>query len=333
MNKEQFLKQLKKALDEYEFTRSEREEILEDYSMLINEAIERGEDETTFLEKLDSPKRIASSIRKVSKKESKSDSKIIALSPFIALIIFFYMGFAHNAWHPAWMAFLLIPITAITLEVKGLFEKLTALSVFIALISFMVLGTYLGLWHPMWALFLIVPALGFLNSHTLVTQLFGIYTFLAMIFFIGYTILIEPTHYYVFIALFPIPVMGLITGEISIVWNDEIKSLRALVLSVTATLLLVIVYVYIGLTYEIWHPTWLMFLLIPLGAMLYSRFILKERIEFVAFTPFIAVAIFFLWGEYYNAYAYSWLVFLMIPITAILFESEEKTIEVTKHDE
>ena len=328
MTKESFIKKLKEKLEDREFSRKEIEEIIEDYAMLIDEAIDRGEDEMTFVAKLGEPRHIARSLRKVSDKSRKSDSKFIALSPFIALILFFYAGFAHQAWHPAWMAFLLIPVSAIVLEVKSLLEKLTALSVFIALIAFMLIGTYMNLWHPMWALFLIIPAFGFLNSRVLITKLFGVYTFLAIAAFITYTLIVEPTHLYAFLLLAPIPIMGLLTGEISIVWNSDRKSLRALIISLIATVLMLIIYIYIGVAFSIWHPTWLMFLAIPFTALLYAKFMLKDNIGIVAFTPFIAVALFILWGEYGNAYAYSWLVFLLIPMTAILFDQEDVGVQV-----
>ncbi len=330
MTLKQFMKDLSNALSDRDFSKSEIDEIIEDYTLMIQEASDRGEDETTFIERLGKPKEIARSIRKENKSHASKDSKLIALSPFIALIVFFITGFYFDAWHPGWMVFLLIPMTAILLEVHNPLEKLTALSPFIALIGFMTLGTYQGLWHPMWALFLIIPALGFLSSRHLINKIFGLYTFVAMTLFIIYTLVFEPSNFYAFLILLPILVMGILSGEITIIWDNKYKSLRLLALNVIALILLLAIYIYIGVTHEMWHPTWLMFLALPVGSLLYSKYFLKEHIELVAFMPFIALIIFFLVGEYLNAYHISWLAFLLIPMTAILF-SGEKVVEVKKN--
>jgi hypothetical protein len=47
----------------------------------------------------------------------------------------------------------------------------------------------------------------------------------------------------------------------------------------------------------------------------------EDRSNFVAYTPFIAVMLFFLVGHYFNLYHLSWLFFLMIPIAGVLKES------------
>ena len=40
-------------------------------------------------------------------------NRIIAVTPLVSLIIFLTVGYVFNIWHPTWVAFLLIPITAI----------------------------------------------------------------------------------------------------------------------------------------------------------------------------------------------------------------------------
>ena len=330
MTKKLFLKTLREALENKDYPQQEIREILDDYAMMIDEALERGEDEASFITKLGDPKSIAKTISKEIKLKDRPEHKLIALSPFIAIIIFFYSGFAFNAWHPAWMAFLLIPVTAIIIEVKNPFDKLIALSPFIALTGFMLLGTYYGLWHPMWALFLIIPGLAFLQSRSWILKLAGLYTFLAMIAFIVYTIIYEPTHFYAFIILLPIPIMGILSGQITIIADFKSPKSKALLwLSVSLLIIMIATYIYIGVSFSLWHPTWLMFLLIPLIALIYTQFVLKEPVEIVAYTPFIAVIIFVLWGYFGNAYQYSWLVFLLIPITAILF-SKENIVEIER---
>ncbi len=321
MNKEIFIEKLHKILKEMEYSTSAIDEVIDDYKTLIDEAIQRGENEVEFIEKLGAPQEIAKILMADMPKRTKVDNRIIAISPFVAAVLFFYLGFNHQAWNPGWLVFLLIPITAISIETKG-FEKYIALSVFVSLTAFMLLGTYLNLWHPMWALFLIIPGLGFLNSKKTLSRLFGVYTLVAMVIFILIVLIYNPAGYLHFLLLIPIPVMGIISGEIELVINSR-KPFKTLLLSLASSLLLLLIYLWIGLQYQIWHPTWLMFLIIPIVTLLYRQFVKKEKIAVVSYTPFISVIIFFLLGEYAGAYHYSWLVFFLIPVTAILFEKRK----------
>lgn len=322
MNKTAFIEKLNEGLKLLDFHSRDIKEVVEDYSNLIDEAILRGEDEHEFIERLGSPKEIAISLAKDLPRKRKKDNKIIAISPFIAIAIFFYLGFAHNAWNPGWMAFLLIPVTAIILESKGM-DRIIALSVFASLISFILLGTYLGLWHPMWALFLLIPAMGFFSSKITIYRLFGLYTFLAMVSFIVIVLVANPIGYWHFLILLPIPVLGIMTGNVKVTFRPD-NTLKSFLIRAVITLLLVTLYVWIGLEFQIWHPTWMIFLIIPIVALLYQQFVKKEKVHLVAYMPFISVILFFIIGEYANGYQYAWLVFLLIPVVAILFGDSKK---------
>ena len=336
MKKSNFLQQLQKHLEDREVPNKEILDILEDYTMMIDEAIAQGEEEEAFVEKLGSPRDVAQSIRKQTRVYAKSGrSRFIALTPFIAMIIFFSLGFGLGAWHPGWMAFLLIPVSAIVLEVKKPMEKLTALSVFISLIVFMIVSTIWGIWHPMWAIFLLIPACGFFNSRHRLIKWFGVYTLFALFAFIVYTLVVQPTHFYAFFLFAPIPLMALWAGEIDIHFGNN-HSYKSLIISGLMLVILGGIYLYVGLVYRIWHPTWLVFLLIPLRSLIYRAFFLRKWVHPVAFAPFISLALFFLVGELFSGYAYSWMSFLLIPITAIVFDRPKalrKRRVIIEHDE
>ena len=40
---------------------------------------------------------------------NKVQLKIVAITPFVCLIVFLCLGFFLDAWHPGWVVFLLIP--------------------------------------------------------------------------------------------------------------------------------------------------------------------------------------------------------------------------------
>lgn len=317
-----FLKNLEDALKDCDIPRAERTEILEDYAQMIEEATVHGDVEA-FIERLGSPKSMARTFAKDMPRKKQRSEKWVAVSPFIALIIFFYAGFAHDAWHPAWLAFLLIPVIAILSERNALLETLTALSVFVVLSVFMIVGTYWGLWHPFWALFLLIAGIAFLQGRHWLHKLFGLYTFAVVVGFILYVLLIEPMHDFVLLVFLPIPIMGLLSSELDGLFRQKSRqALRRFLGFALFAIGLLVIYLYLGINAGLWHPGWLLFMLIPIAGLLHTQWVEKVSVEPVAYTPFIAVILFFLWGEYGNAYAYSWLVFLMIPITAILFSKD-----------
>ena len=62
----------------------------------------------------------------------------------------------------------------------------------------------------------------------------------------------------------------------------------------------------------------LLFLLIPMVAIGVSQGVGAEKLEFTAYTPFIATILFYLVGYYFDAFAISWLFFLLIPIAGVI---------------
>jgi hypothetical protein len=87
----------------------------------------------------------------------------------------------------------------------------------------------------------------------------------------------------------------------------------------------VIGYVVLGIVTGLWHPGWLLFLLIPI----YFTSVAAKTFPINDLMPFIATILFVLVGEYVsipgetNSYALSWLFYLLIPITGILKEKGE----------
>lgn len=83
----------------------------------------------------------------------------MAKFPFAAFIAVLYviLGACFNAWHPAWLLFLLIPIWD-SLVPAILYKKpaRVAYPVMMALL-YLCLGFFWGLWHPGWVVFLTIP--------------------------------------------------------------------------------------------------------------------------------------------------------------------------------
>lgn len=325
MNKETFLSNLETQLQDKLTDPNEIQDILNDYAMMIDEAIENGEYESDFIASLGSPEAIVGSImEETDGQKTHVTHKLVAISPFIALIGFFASGFIFDAWHPGWVWFLFIPMSGIVFSGPQSLEKLVGFSVFLVLIGFFLGSFWLGTYDPLWALFLIIPGLGFfLRAHP-IYKVAGIYTLSAVVIYIAYGLIMDPAHYYGLLLFLPVVLFGLMSGVITM--NIDGLSRGEKHIKIFGTILsafLIIIYVLIGYQYALWHPTWLIFLLIPISIMLYAQIAFKASIEIVAYTPFIALTIFFLWGHFANAYSYSWLIFLIIPISGILFETDD----------
>lgn len=95
-------------------------------------------------------------------------------------------------------------------------------------------------------------------------------------------------------------------------------------------LIIVIIYVFVGVLTHVWHPTWLLFLLIPA----YYSFVLfvtrkdtstKEALRRFPF-PAIIVLAYLCLGFFLHLWHPGWLLFLLIPLYYAmipLFKGEE----------
>lgn len=87
-------------------------------------------------------------------------SKIMAITPLSALVIFLTVGFVGGKWEYAWLAFLLIPAMPFLLGYK----KIRLSVSFVIFIIYLILGLSFDAWHPGWIIFLLIPII-----HILIT--------------------------------------------------------------------------------------------------------------------------------------------------------------------
>lgn len=86
---------------------------------------------------------------------------------------------------------------------------------------------------------------------------------------------------------------------------------------------IVILYIVLGFAFKLWHPMWMLFLVIPmvLATALALLFGKTKRITALALTVPVALAtvvLFLIAGFALNAWAVAWVVFLIIPIYAYI---------------
>jgi hypothetical protein len=144
MTKASFLKELLEKLRDDGLSDQESHDIHEEYSSMIDDALEHGEDLESFVKRMGSAKKIAKAIRK---SYPDKTPKLVQLMPFLATASFFLLGVLAQAWHPAWLVFLLIPVSGILSKRRIAWE---GFSVFVILTIFILMGTYGDLWNPFW---------------------------------------------------------------------------------------------------------------------------------------------------------------------------------------
>ena len=329
MTKQSFLNQLREALEEEGVSEKIIEETIQEYGSMIDDALEGNETLESFIKRMGSPKKVAKAL---AKDRPKRSNRLTALSPFIATILFFLVGVLFQAWHPGWLFFLLIPITGI-LTSKPI--EWRALLIFVILIIFILVGTITYLWNPLWSLFLLIIPHSKNKKITMIDRVALIYTYIAVAvyhiaviyysfsFMGGYEGIRE---FYVTMSLvvfIPLLIYVFWNGSIQIRfdldWQNPL-TVKKFVANLSFLLGVGLGYLLLGFMWGLWHPGWLIFLLIPIVYILVGN----KRVSITSLMPFIATILFVLVGEYAmipgqdTAYTLSWLFFLLIPISDIL---------------
>ncbi len=322
MNKKEFLEELFDELLDRDVKMASITEIVDDHDAMITEAVENGVIEEEFIAKLGRPSTIARTISRMEVKETGIRQKLIATSPFVATIVYFILGMQYNLWHPGWLVFLIVPIAGVVFGSRFKFETLLmGLSPFLTTIFFILYGTYAGVWHPTWLVFFIIPVLGFMFEKdpkkkyiggTIFTIVPLAYLYLELMFDYQYTWMIFGILIIAGIWL------GVIQVSIGVGGDKKIER-ETIILSI----IIGVIYVVLGVMFAWWHPAWILFLLIPVYAMVR----IEDKLPFVAYTPFIATALFIIVGEAFNAYTWSWILFLMIPLAGIFTDSDSDEFE------
>ena len=320
--KNKYLEDLKDLLDDYKMDESEKADIINDYSEMHDSWSDKGFTDDEVKKKLGHPRSIIRDLtegyRKVERPLPGSE-KVIALSPFVATIIFFILGFGFDLWHPGWLIFIIIPVVSIIMSMGKTKEDhlTTALSPFFAITTFLILGFGYDLWHPSWMIFLIIPVLGVWNSRYTMSKLVLLTALSPFISTLAY-ILLGLEGYWIegWVVFMLIPMLGILNHK-----NKKIMLLWEL-----SAILGIVGYLYIGLTYDdTWQYAWLAFAPFLLISFLNNDW--EDSGEMSKTYRMIvagSAAIFLLTGYFLDMWAVSWLFFLAIPVYAIMTEVPTK---------
>lgn len=316
--KQKYLNALREALNEHQASKKDIDDILSDYAQLYDDAIASGKSDEEAWTMLGEPKEVVDDLRDTlqRKKEKNIKTKIIAVMPFISVLTFFVLGFYADLWHPGWMVFLAIPMTAILLQTR-LKEGLVALMPFLSVIAFLILGWGFGLWHPGWLVFLSIPVTAILLNTGIKELPVAISPFVATIAFLilGFYYNLWNPGWLVFLI---IPMLGILHE----------KNLAKMLAYEGTISLAIAFYLYMGYVYGSWTYGALGFILpvaisLILGDMHFGFYDLsgydRKRAMIMASVVIAAVAVFLVLGFLLNGWPWAWQVFLLIPVFAIIF--------------
>ena len=321
--KKNYLNELKLLLDQYNMEDSEKNDIVNDYGDMYDNWIENGMNEDEVESKLGAPNSIIGDLvegyRKIrnveADKRSSRGHKLIALMPFISLLLFFVGGFVFDGWVYSWMAFLLIPVVAIIVEMSQARDKhiFTALSPFAVVVGYLILGFVYNLWHPGWLIFLAIPVIAIvteLKSMGFLPFLTSISPFAAIVAFV---VLLETEAFTpAWLVFLIIPIIGVLNEK------NKLKVLIWEILIIGGAL----GHMYL-LTLDIAYGfTLLSFLPIVIYGVIEGDIqITGMQKEYKGLLVFIIIAYIALGLFVPNMWGYAWLLFLIIPVYAIIKET------------
>ena len=93
--------------------------------------------------------------RSLGKKYRKSIWVTFPVIP-MTVLVFLFLGFAFDLWHPGWLVFLVFPLIHSIFLIREKRSHLTIIAVSMTAL-FLILGITFNLWHPAWLLFLMIP--------------------------------------------------------------------------------------------------------------------------------------------------------------------------------
>lgn len=315
--KTKYLEKLRDQLQDFQASKADIDEILNDYSQLYEDALAKGKTDEEIYQMLGEPRQVAYELIDTIKiKQHKNKrNKIIALMPFISVIIFMVLGFGWDLWHPGWMVFLLIPMTAIVLN-SDIKNAIIALSPFISTLVYLLLGFKYGLWHPGWLIFLFIPMISIILNTRLKDMFVALSPFVAVIAF-----MILGTYYNLWnpgwLVFLIIPMLGIL----------HTRKLWKLIVWELSFIIAIAFYLYMGYVQNTWAVGGFGFVL-PVGlSIMFGEYNFvwdmpkgpeRNKVYLLLLTILSAIVIFVLVGLFANGWAYAWQIFLIIPVASII---------------
>ena len=316
MNKTLYLERLKDVLINHQIKNEDINDVISDYDQMYEDALERGLSDEEVYNLLGDPKQVYRELRDTLsiKTVKKNSDKIVALTPFISIIIFMLIGFTTESWHPGWLVFLLIPVTAIILNTNKK-EKIVSLSPFVALVIFITVGTYFKVWNPTWLIFMIIPLASMIYEKNNYKRFFFVGSLLIAIAFylvMGYVY----DSFFLGLFGFTLPIIVSLYFEfikIEVLIKNPLKRKKGIIF-LSVIIIALMIFITLGILLGGWGYSWMFLLSIPVA----SIYLFEKSKKWTPYMPFIAIVIFYTLGYFFGLFQLSWMAFLLIPIVAVI---------------
>ena len=319
--KNSYLKEIEALLRQYQIEEAEIKDIISDYDQMYEDGLAKEMTDAEIREFLGDPNQIVTELCEnyARKQIRRKGHKLVALSPFVAVIIFFILGQFFDKWHPGWLVFLLIPVTAIIVETfaKKKRDLVIAISPFVAIVTYILIGILAGIWHPTWLVFLVIPISAIIlgpGDRRPLRIITALSPFVALIIFM---ILGEFGYWHPgWLVFLSIPLIAILNT----------KSLTRILVYESAFLVAIGLYLLLGYTRDVWGLSLLVFLLPVAFMILFADYVFHfswKSLEMLS-VILVVTAIYILGGVFADAWDYLWLVFLVIPVYSILRFSRGK---------
>ena len=89
-------------------------------------------------------------------------------------------------------------------------------------------------------------------------------------------------------------------------------------LSALLPLVCMIAFFVLGFCFNLWHPGWAVFLIIPVGEIILNMFTKKGKALVMSLTVVVCFIAFMVLGLVWNLWHPGWLVFLLLPIVGVI---------------
>lgn len=313
-HKDRFINRLNDILIQNNVKLEDRIQVVEDYSDLYEQGIEQGLTDRQVLDKLGNEIEIYNMIKKDLKHEYKTN-KATGLMVFISLIIFFVLGNAFKLWTYSWIAFTLIPITAIITNTNLTFrKKIPGLTTFITPIIYFILVNTLNIYHPLWLVFLLIPISGIITHTKLSKMPVALSPFISLSIYILISYFYNDFYKIGWLIFLSIPFLGVLTPPL----NKYRYGLAAVIL------LSVLLYlINIELTGEYIYGLFIFLLPISLAILTSDGLTIKSlqfktnKSKLLSLVILAILIIYFVVSTLTNSWEITWIILLLIPVAGI----------------
>lgn len=319
-----YINRLREYLYDKDVSKDQIKDIISDYQEFYEEYLNNGYTDEEIIAKLGNARDIYRNLRStliksdeyLSRKiKNKQKSKIVALTPFLATIIFILVGYFTGVWHPTWLVYLIIPLSSVIIYSKSILDALLNSSPFISTALFLTIGFYTGYWHPTWLIFLTIPLLGVIQSgNTWLKKLSNSLIFIGIIvsILLPYFNVLAWKYAWLLMIVFIFPA---ILSDIVTKHNKLKPTFMFISLLLASITYLILVY------YNTKIPVALLAFLLPFVVSIWADYIQvnitmldSKSKQIVIISSFIiAFALFISLGIIYNSFGYIWQI-LLLPI-------------------